>query len=51
MFYISKMREQFIAKVWVVGGAFVINIPKKLVKLFRIKKGKYYRIALESIKK
>ncbi len=50
MYYISKMMEQFIAKVWIVGGAFVVNIPKKLVKLFKIKKGQYYRVTIESIK-
>ena len=38
MYYIAKMREQFIAKIWIVGGAFVVNIPKKLINLFKIKK-------------
>jgi hypothetical protein len=44
-----KIKEQFIAKTWIVGGAYVINIPKKLVRLFNIKKGKNYRITIESI--
>ncbi len=44
------MKEQFIAKTWEVGGASVVNIPKKLVKLFKIKKGKHYRITIEDIK-
>jgi len=50
MYYIVKMKEQFIAKVWIVGGAFVVNIPKQLVKLFKIRKGHHYRITIESIK-
>jgi hypothetical protein len=44
------MKEQFIAKTWVVGGAYVINIPKKLIRLFKIKKGEHYRITIESLK-
>ncbi len=43
------MKEQFIAKTWVVGGAYVVNIPKKLIKLFKIKKGGHYRITIETI--
>lgn len=45
------MKEQFIAKVWTIGGAFVINVPKRLVRLFKIRKGQHYRITIESIKK
>ena len=44
------MKEQFIGKVWVVGGAEVFTVPKKLVKLFKIEKGKHYRITLEELK-
>jgi hypothetical protein len=43
------VKEQFIAKTWIVGGAFVVNIPKRIIKLFKIKKGKHYRITIESI--
>jgi|GEM_PF-6649892 len=43
------MKEQFIAKTWVVGGAYVVNIPKQLVRLFKIKKGLHYRITIETI--
>lgn len=50
MYNIVKMKEQFIAKVWIVGGAFVVNIPKKIINLFKIRKGKHYRITIESIK-
>ena len=45
------MKEQFIAKIWIVGGASVVNIPKKLIRLFKIKKGQHYRITIESIQK
>lgn len=45
------MKEQFIAKVWKSGTGLVINIPKKIVRLFKIKEGKDYRITIESIKK
>ncbi len=44
------MKESYIAKVWEVGGASVVNIPKKLVKIFKIQKGKHYRITIEEIK-
>ena len=43
------MKEQFIAKVWKSGTGLVVNIPKKIVKLFKIKEGKNYRITIESI--
>ncbi len=45
------MKEQFVARVWTIGGAYIINIPKKLVKLFKIKKDDYYRVTLESLRK
>lgn len=44
------MKESYIAKVWEVGKAPVVIIPKKLVKLFKIEKGKHYRITIEEIK-
>ena len=45
------MKESYIAKVWEVGGAPVVIIPKKLAKLFKIKKGEHYRITIEELKK
>jgi len=45
------MKEQFIAKVWKSGTGLVINIPRKIVRLFKIKRGDDYRITIESIKK
>jgi hypothetical protein len=43
------LKEQFIGKIWVVGGAEVLTVPKKLVKIFNLKKGKHYRITLEEV--
>lgn len=45
------MKMEFIARVWEISGANVINIPKKLVRLFKIKKNQYYKITLEPIEK
>jgi len=43
------MKIDFIARVWEISGANVINIPKKLVKLFKIKKNQHYKVTLELI--
>jgi len=45
------MKIEFIARVWEISGAYVFNIPKKLVRLFKIKKNQYYKITLEPIEK
>lgn len=45
------MKIEFIARVWEISGAYVFNIPKKLVKLFKIKKNQHYKVTLEQIKK
>lgn len=45
------MKIEFIARVWTISGAYALNIPKKLVRLFNIKKGEYYKITLEKIRK
>lgn len=43
------MKVEFIARVWEISGAYVVNIPKKLVKLFKIKKNQHYKVTLEPI--
>jgi hypothetical protein len=44
------MKIEFIARVWEISGAYEVNIPKKIVKLFKIKKNQYYKVTLEPIK-
>ena len=41
------MKIEFIARVWEISGAYVFNIPKKLVKLFKIRKNEHYKVTLE----
>lgn len=43
------MKIEFIARVWEISGAYVVNIPKKLVRLFKVKKNQYYKVTLEPI--
>ncbi len=43
------MKIEFIARVWEISGAYVVNIPKKLVRLFKVKKNKHYKVTLEPI--
>ncbi len=43
------MKIEFIARVWEISGAYVVNIPKKLVRLFKVKKNQHYKVTLEPI--
>jgi len=46
-----EKKIEFIARVWMISGAYALNIPKHLVNLFKIKKNDYYKITLEKIEK